>query len=148
MLWKTFEGRGPTGTTNCARTMHGAKSPASFNWITYAPNPSHIRIFVYSQGTRVPARARIDLPTFTSCPDWNQVFVPLVSDYNITETHSTLRVMQKSLHSMSKSHYDWWSVSLGVEPALGLMSRFFYFLFFNVAVLSLWSVLSDERTGL
>jgi hypothetical protein len=38
------------------------------------------------------------------------------------------------------------SVCLGVEPALGLVTRYFYCL--KVAVLSLWGALSDERSSL
>jgi hypothetical protein len=38
------------------------------------------------------------------------------------------------------------SVSLGVEPHLGLMTR--YLILFTVTVLFLWGALSDERTGL
>jgi hypothetical protein len=37
------------------------------------------------------------------------------------------------------------SVSLGVEPHLGLMTRY---LLLTVTVLFLWGTLSDERTGL
>jgi hypothetical protein len=46
-------------------------------------------------------------------------------------------------HSQSQSHIatDGQSVSLGVEPHLGLMTRYVTFLF-------LWSALSDARTGL
>jgi hypothetical protein len=54
------------------------------------------------------------------------------------------------LDSTSKSHSDWpsvsQSVSLVVEPHLGLMTRYLFLL--TVAVLFLWGVLSDERTGL
>jgi hypothetical protein len=55
----------------------------------------------------------------------------------------------------SELRYDWRSVShtvcLGVEPTLGLLTRY-CFLFkgcgLEVAVLSTWGVLSDERSGL
>jgi hypothetical protein len=40
------------------------------------------------------------------------------------------------------------SVCLGVEPALGLVTRFFPFFPPKVVVLSLWGALSDERSGL
>jgi hypothetical protein len=53
------------------------------------------------------------------------------------------------LNSKSKSHCDWrsvsQSVSLGVEPPLGLMIRYYCL---TVTVLFLWGALSDERTGL
>jgi hypothetical protein len=57
--------------------------------------------------------------------------------------------------SKSKSHYNRRSVSQsvcqGIEPTLGLVTRY-YFLsegcFLKVAVLSLWGTLSDERSGL
>jgi hypothetical protein len=39
------------------------------------------------------------------------------------------------------------SVCLGVEPRLGLMTRFF-FPYMKVTVLSIWGALSDERSGL
>ena len=39
------------------------------------------------------------------------------------------------------------SVCLGVEPRLGLMTRFF-FLYMKVTVLFIWGALSDERSGL
>jgi hypothetical protein len=38
------------------------------------------------------------------------------------------------------------SVSLGVEPHLGLMTK--YLLLFGIYGLGLWGALSDERTGL
>jgi hypothetical protein len=43
------------------------------------------------------------------------------------------------------------SVCLGVEPALGLMTRYYFLsegFFLKVAVLSLWGALSDKKTGL
>jgi hypothetical protein len=40
------------------------------------------------------------------------------------------------------------SVRLGVEPALGLVARLFFFFFFKFAVLSPWDALSDERSGI
>jgi hypothetical protein len=57
--------------------------------------------------------------------------------------------------SKSKSHYNWRSVSQsvcqGIKPTLELVTRY-YFLsegcFLKVADLSLWSALSDERSGL
>jgi hypothetical protein len=39
------------------------------------------------------------------------------------------------------------SVSLGVEPHLGLMTRY-SLLFFSYGLVFLWGALSDERTGL
>jgi hypothetical protein len=39
------------------------------------------------------------------------------------------------------------SVSLGVEPHLGLMTRYFHYRF-TITVWFLWGALSDERTGL
>jgi hypothetical protein len=53
--------------------------------------------------------------------------------------------------SKSKSHCDWrsvsQSVSLGVEPHLGLMTRYLL-LFDSYGLGFLWGALSDERTGL
>jgi hypothetical protein len=50
-----------------------------------------------------------------------------------------------------KSRYDWQSVCRGVEPTLGLVTRY-YFLSegrrLKVAILFLWCDLSDERSGL
>jgi hypothetical protein len=40
------------------------------------------------------------------------------------------------------------SVSLGVEPNLGLLTRDIYIFFFKVTVLSFGGALSDERSGL
>jgi hypothetical protein len=39
------------------------------------------------------------------------------------------------------------SVCLGVEPLLGLMTRYL-FICLKVAVLSIWGAISDERSGL
>jgi hypothetical protein len=51
----------------------------------------------------------------------------------------------------SKSHCDWrsvsQSVSLGVEPNLGLMTRYLV-LFNSYGLVFMWDALSDERTGL
>jgi hypothetical protein len=51
----------------------------------------------------------------------------------------------------SKSHCDWQSVtqsvSLGVEPHLGLMTRHLL-LFDSYGLVFLWGALSDERTGM
>jgi hypothetical protein len=38
------------------------------------------------------------------------------------------------------------SVCLGVQPRVGLMTRYLFLL--KVAVLSIWGALSDERSGL
>jgi hypothetical protein len=65
----------------------------------------------------------------------------------------TIRKAWTELKSKSKSHCDWrlvsqsvsQSVSLRVEPRLGLMTR--YLLLFDSSC-SLWGALSDERTGL
>jgi hypothetical protein len=50
--------------------------------------------------------------------------------------------------NQSQSHIatDGQSVSLGVKPNLGLMTR--YLLLFDSYILLLWGALSDERTGL
>jgi hypothetical protein len=39
------------------------------------------------------------------------------------------------------------SVCLGVEPRLGLMTRYLGLFWMKVAVLSVWGALSDERSG-
>jgi hypothetical protein len=60
------------------------------------------------------------------------------------------RVAARKLSSVSQSEseslYDWQSVCLGVEPRLGLMTRYLFSL--KVTVLSIWGALSDERSGL
>lgn len=80
----------------CLKTAWGKKF--CFKWMRYLQNPSHIRIIVSRQWARVPPRAGIHLPSFTNFPNWNHVLFPLVSDYNITKAHWTLRVIQKLSH--------------------------------------------------
>jgi hypothetical protein len=70
------------------------------------------------------------------------------------DVFSLLRVVQRleAWHSASESesHCDWQSVSqsvlLGVEPRLGITTKYLFWL--KVTVLSKWGALSDERSGL
>jgi hypothetical protein len=70
--------------------------------------------------------------------------------------HYTLAAVMFHLKSKSKLHCDWrsvsQSVSLGVKPHLGLMTRYFfcseYGIRLTVTFFIPWYALSDERTGL
>jgi hypothetical protein len=63
----------------------------------------------------------------------------------------TFKVTSSQIQSQSYFTIDGQSVCLGVEPTLGLVTRY-YFLYegfsLKVAVLSLWGAISDERTDL
>jgi hypothetical protein len=60
----------------------------------------------------------------------------------LTVTNSNVRVRVRVTLRLTVSQ----SVCLGVEPRLGLMTR--YLIRLKVTVLSIWGALSDERSGL
>jgi hypothetical protein len=99
-----------------------------------------------SNGERSPSSGLPNCPrphlTATGHSDWNVAVLELTHQSNpslklLTQVKVTLQLTFSQL------------VCLGVEPHLGLMTRYFFYLFFvKVAVLSIWGALSDERTGL
>jgi hypothetical protein len=69
--------------------------------------------------------------------------VSLIHGFSATTSYDSLLVKVKVTLRLTVSQ----SVSLGVEPHLGLMTRYLV-LFDSYGLFFLWGALSDERTGL